>query len=150
MSKNTFAAILIFLCLIQMTTSCTKKNEYATIADRMEGKWKLTKYATDNNLNGRIDNYEIHNDTSIHDYQYVFNKDGSGLNTSVFDGVKSPDLKFYWSMISYDSMRIAYVANDTLVYHISDISSKQLTLTTTSTIESSNTIEITWLYFVKI
>jgi hypothetical protein len=150
MSKNSLAAILIFACLIRMATSCSKSSEYTTIADRLEGKWKLTKYATDNNLNGRIDNYEIHDDTSIHDYQYVFNKDGSGLNTSVFNGVKSPDLKFYWSMISYDSMRIAYVANDTLVYHVSDITSKQMTLTSTSKLENTNTKEITWLFFVKI
>ncbi len=150
MNKIYLFLILSFLGLIGFASSCRKSGEFTTISDRVEGKWKLARFASDDNLNGTIDNYEIHTDTSTRDYELLFNKDGSGINTNTINGVKSPDLKFTWYMVSYDSLRIAYQANDTLLYHVSDISSKQMTLTYTSKKENSGIKEIRWFYFVKI
>lgn len=132
-----------------MVSSCKKKSSPQTIADVMPGKWRLTKYGSDDNLNGRIDNFETRTVANGTLFEMDYKGDGTGVQTNITNGVKSPDLKFNWEFLTYDSLRISYDANDTVTYYVNSSSSGAIGLTTATRIQNSNEIGIQWLFFTK-
>ena len=110
--------------------SCAKKQGADTPFTRLQGKWVLTKTATDDNGSGEIDGYEIHSISASQNTVKTFNSNGSGVENNIYDGITSPQLNFNYYIVGRDSVRIAYTANDTLTYYIATLSSVNLTLIT--------------------
>jgi hypothetical protein len=110
--------------------SCAKKEGADTPSTRLQGRWTLTKTATDDNGSGEIDGYEIHAVSASQKTQKTFNKDASGVETNIFDGITSPQLNFTWKVLGSDSVRVSFSANDTITYYIATLSSANLTLIT--------------------
>jgi hypothetical protein len=130
------------ICLFMM--SCAKKQSPSTPFTRIIGKWKKTKYATDDNNNGIIDPGEISSVAPGVDNELYFKNDETGMETSVINKEPSTPLVFNWYILADDSLRIAYKANDTITYNIVSISSIDLTLTT-------NTKQgLAWYYYRKL
>ena len=140
--KNTVIISFLFL-LVAALGSCTKKQSPNTPFNRLQGKWKLAKTATDDNVNGQIDGAEIFPVDKLLDNEKQFNKDGTGVETNVYNGSTSLPLHFTWRIISNDSVWIAYSANDTLTYYLADISSSSLTLIT------NTSFGLAWYYYTK-
>ncbi len=123
-----FSALFIFLII--GLVSCAKKEAAQTPFNRIQGKWKLVKTATDDNGNKLIDDYEIHPVPSVQDNEITFNKDLSGIETNVYNGVTSTPLYFTWAIISQDSVWCAYTGHDTLTYYLISVTSGTLALQT--------------------
>lgn len=140
--KISIPILLSFLALV-LITSCAKKESPDTPANRILGKWKLVKTATDDNGNGQIDDVEIHPVPAIVDNEKVFNKDGTGVETNVYNGVTTLPLNFSWKIVGKDSVWVGYVANDTITYYLSTVSSANLTLTT------NTQFGLAWYYYDK-
>jgi hypothetical protein len=139
--KTKGVILLIFFAIC--VASCAKKEAPQTPYDRIQGSWKLAKTGTDDDGNGNVDYYEQHSLPVGQDYQKIFNKDGTGLETNVFNNVVSPPLKFRWKIVNADSVYIAYAANDTLTFYVAAVSSADLTLTT----RGKQSLE--WYYYTK-
>jgi hypothetical protein len=115
----------------------------------MPGKWQLTKFGSDDNLNGRIDHYEMHAVAKGSLYEMEYSGDGTGKQTNSNNGVKLMELQFRWEFVAHDSLKISYAANDTIIYNVQTSTAGSLGLTTTSKIENSNKVGIEYLFFSK-
>ena len=131
--KRYFAILpaLFLLALFFGMTSCTKKEKPDTLYTRLEGQWKKTQYATDDNNNGVIDPQEIHQQASSQVDVIVFSSDTLGYEkTIVNNNVASESvLNFQW-YINGDSVVVAYAAHLNVTYFIQDVNSLNLTLIT--------------------
>ena len=127
--------ILLIISSVIGVASCTKKQAAETPFTRIMGKWKLVKTATDDNGNGKIDGEEIHPVPSVQDNEITFNKDFTGVETNVYNGVVSPPLNFFWSVTNEDSsIQCAFTGHDTITYYLVTVSSGSLTLETNTTL----------------
>ena len=110
--------------------SCSKKHAPETPYTRLQGKWKKVQYATDDNNNGTIEASEIHPQPATIDDEITFTNEGTGVETTVSNGIASTPLTFDWKIVGGDSVWVAYKANDTLTYYITAVTSNNLQLTT--------------------
>lgn len=121
-----------------VVSSCKKKETLQTPFTRILGTWEKAKYATDDNGNGVIDNSEIHDvQTGIVD-ELTFKSDSTGNELT-----NSVTLPYDWNIIEGSSVILSYRANDTVVYYMYEVSSVDLTLTTTTN------QGLIWYYYVK-
>ncbi len=107
--------------------SCTKKDKLQTQLTRLETKWKLASFATDDNGNGAIDNLEIHPVATGTDDEITFNSDGTGSQT-VNESGTNVSYPFMW-VLSNDTLTRYGQGRDTIVYYLANISSVSLELT---------------------
>ncbi len=127
---------LFFVSLFVGVASCTKKQPPETLFSRLQGQWKKTQYATDDNNNGRIDAQEIHPQSSVIIDELVFNGDSTGYEKTVINNNQSSEsvLNFKWYPFDADSVALVYTAHFSITYYVADISSVNLNLyTNTST-----------------
>ena len=139
MNRNIVIFFTLFIAFLVLGVSSCKKPALETPFTRIIGKWKKVKYATDDNHNGVIDQKEIFLVESGVKNELLFKKDSTGVETTN----SSPALSFKWRIVSGASVLIAYSANDTITYNITDISSVDLTLTTTTK------LGLAWYYYIK-
>ncbi len=141
---NVFVILMVLL-----VASCSKKKGAGSMYDIIPGKWHLTQYGSDDNLNGRIDYFEKHAVAAGSLYEMVYDANGTGVHTNTNNGVTSMALNYRWELINGDSLRISYDANDTITYYIATSTAGSLGMTRTSKIENSNKVGIEWLFFSK-
>jgi hypothetical protein len=112
--------------LVVGVSSC-KKEDPPTTATRIAGKWLKVRYATDDNANGVLDEWEIRDVeggvSNIMDFR------GDSTGTEYTTG--SPDLTFFWAINAEQSMIFAYKNSDTLLFKITRLNSSELFITTT-------------------
>jgi hypothetical protein len=133
-TNSTIFFFLLILSSVIVLTSCTKKQAAETPFTRMLGKWKLAKTATDDNGNNIIEGSEIHAVAAGQDNEVTFNKDLTGTETNIYNGVASPPLNFTWKITNEDSsIQCAYTGHDTITYYLVSVSSANLVLQTFAT-----------------
>ena len=137
-SNKTIFFILFFAIVLPWISAC-RKEKIDTPFTRMVGKWKKAKYATDDNNNGQIDTKEIYLVESGVNNELFFKGDSSGTETTN----SSPALTFKWRIVAGSSVLLQYSANDTVEYNITNVSSVDLTLTTTTK------LGLVWYYYIK-
>jgi hypothetical protein len=116
---------LFFLFLTGGLFSCKDKSGADTPFERVQGKWKKIKYATDDNGNQQIDPFEIRELEGGVNNELVFNKDSTGYETSNF----APLLNFTWNIVG-DSIYRHGTGHLSITYHMEAVNSYNLTLTT--------------------
>lgn len=126
MRKVHVAVILICLFLSVGVVSCKKNDKQPTIASRIYGKWKKVQFSTDDNANGVLDDWEIHDAPANITNTLEFKKDSTGVELTT----NSPDLPFTWSVTAELTMTFSYNSSDTIVYKITRINSSSLHLST--------------------
>ncbi len=136
-------SVVLVIVLSPGLGSCTKQKSAATPYERVQGKWKLIKFGSDDNLNGTIEDAEKHFVSSEQDNEVVFNADGTGVNSYAFNNVSSPDVSFNWKIITDGALWVAYSANDTIAYHLEEVSASDMTLTT------QGAVSLEWYYYIK-
>jgi hypothetical protein len=128
--NRTIVFLSTFTAFVILVTSCAKRQSPETPFTKIQGKWKLIQQATDDNANGQIDGSEIESVPALMDNEKQFNKDGTGVETNVYNGVTTPPLNFTWKIVGQDSVWIAYAVHDTTTFYVSTVSASNLTLTT--------------------
>ena len=139
MKRNIVIFFTLFIATIVLVVSSCKRQAPDTPFSRIIGKWKKTKYATDDNRNGVIDQQEIFLVESGVKNELLFKQDSTGMETTN----SAPALTFKWRIVSGASVLIQYSANDTVEYSITNISSVDLTLTT------NTKLGLAWYYYIK-
>ncbi len=115
--------------------SCAKKKAPETPFTRIQGKWKLVRYANDDNGNGQIENMEIHAQQSGITYKLEFKGDATGTETTFISVNQSESpLPFVWRIINPDSVRLDLTGHLTITYKIAEVSDAFLTLKTNSSL----------------
>lgn len=115
------------LLLLAGFASCRKEESLPTPSERLQGKWKKVRYATDDNNNGKIEDLEIHNSPEAEAYFINFNADATGIVNTNFNNVET-ELGFVWYIKDGDSVHLDYNANYSISYYLSSISSYDLKL----------------------
>ena len=131
--KRTIAlSVVLTIAFCCSVLSCKRKEVVETRLTRVMNKWKLVKTATDNNLNGIIDESEIQPVQEGYNDILLFNKDYSGSETVTTNGVTTA-YPFVWTMdAGLDTIKRDGVGHDTISYYLYDISSISMELTTTT------------------
>lgn len=106
--------------------SCTKQEKQPTTTSRIIGNWKKVQYATDDNGNGVLDEWEVRNVSAGLVNKLEFKKDSTGIEYTT----NSPDLPFTWVVSSELTMVFTYNNSEPIVYKITRINSSVLNLTT--------------------
>lgn len=117
-------ALLATVCIAQ---AC-KKDVLETQYTRIEGKWKLTRQALDDNADGAIQTNEIHAVDSSIDDEIQFNKDKTGVETVTAGGFATP-YSFTYSIGAGNIIQRIGVGYDTINYYLFSVSSSDLELT---------------------
>ena len=120
---------IFLLCCIALSMgwlSCKKKEEPATQYTRMLGKWKKVRYATDDNANGALDEWEMRELPDGLSNTLEFKKDSTGTESATF----SPDLKFRWFIGGDVGLLTVYNTGDSVGYKVVLLTSANLHLTT--------------------
>ncbi|MES2703867.1 MAG: lipocalin family protein [Bacteroidota bacterium] len=125
MQKINVIPVLLVLTLAVIGGSCSRKEGVDTPFTRIVGKWKKVNYATDDNGNGAIDPYEIHEVENGVNNTIAFNADSTGYETNDF----TPQLNFTWRVVE-DSIYRTGSGHLSIVYHLAAVNSNNLTLTT--------------------
>lgn len=132
------------VALLLALGACRRNDSVKTPYDRIQGKWKLYKYANDDNNNGKIDEREIFLQQSQITNTIFFAADGSGEEiTHVNDKSSDIVLPYNWKIVGTDSVWMAYRANDTLQYYIQNVSSVELILT------RNTKLGLSWFDYLK-
>lgn len=122
------AAILSFIAVSFF--SCAKKEVVNTPYTRLFGKWKKVRFATDDNANGVIDDWEfVATDKNITN-TLLFKSDSTGTEATT----NAPDLSFRWFIGGDVSLYLIYATGDTFTYNVVENSAAHLYLTTKSKI----------------
>ena len=129
---------LLFLTIVCCLSSCAKKEAAETPFTKIQGKWKKTRYANDDNNNGKIEAWEIHPVEGNINNELLFKNTSTGVESNP----GTPDLAFSWA-ISKDSVILQYAAHFRITYYIRDISSQDLTLT------ANTALGVAWYYYIK-
>ena len=139
-----YFTLLVISALVGFS-ACTKKKAADTPFTRIQGKWKLSSLAIDNNGNGKVDPGEQSPVAKVQDNEITFNNDLTGVETNVYNGVTSPPLNFTWRITNEDSaIQCAFIGHDTVTYYLVSVSSDNLTLQEHTTQTSP---EVSWYYF---
>ncbi len=127
---NRRSVIFLLLSTSLCIGACEKKQDADTPYTRIQGNWKLAKTATDDNGDRQIGIGETHTVSPLQDYEITFNKDYTGVENDVYNGVAAPPLKFDWAIVGKDSVWCGFEGHDTLTYYLVGVSSGTLTLQT--------------------
>lgn len=122
MQKRTSIFILLAASMLAFA-SCSKKAEPENLGTRITGKWKKTKFATDDNLNGRIDPFEIASVDANTVNEKTYNKDFTGTETNT----NTPTINFTWSTVG-DSVVERRPGNSVVTYQVEAVNSSILDL----------------------
>jgi hypothetical protein len=127
MTQN-FKIYLLLSCLFLSTgiVSCHKTETLSTPSSKLVGKWKQVRYATDDNANGQIDDWEIKAVDKSATNSIEFKKDSTGIESGTF----SPDLPFSWMITGELSLMTIYNTGDTFLYKVTLVNAAHLYLTT--------------------
>lgn len=125
-------------------SSCAKNEKLKTPTDRLVGKWMKTKFATDDNIDGIIEDQEISAQPTAIDNELFFKSDKTGNETTIVNKEAKTPLNFTWELTNKDSLVVNYTANSTVVYNLVSVSSHDLTLTT------QTDKGLAWYYYVKL
>ena len=117
---------LVVSCMLVGAASSCKKEDPPTTAMRITGKWLKVRYATDDNANGVLDDWEIRNVEDGISNTMEFRADSTGTEYTT----GSPDLPFYWAITAEQSMTFAYKNSDTLLCKITRLNSSEFYITT--------------------
>ncbi len=128
MKWNSRRSHIAFPALVVLVAcSCGKGTVDGSKSSRMLGKWLEVQFATDDNANGVMDSWEVHNvGKNVVDVM-VFNKDSSGYE-SVHAEDSTMTYPFTWVYLSGDSISRSGIGHDTVTYQITKITSVNLTL----------------------
>ncbi len=124
--KTFFPLIVCCIVLSAAWLSCSKDKGPTTASGKLIGKWNKVQYATDDNANSIIDQWELHDLEPGRISTLEFRKDSTGLET----GSSSPELPFRWFLTGELTLLTIYNTGDTVLYKIGAISNSQLQLTT--------------------
>ena len=139
--KTSFTISTLFVLLVCVVCSCTKKQEAETPFTRVIGNWKKVQYATDDNGNGVIDQQEIRNvQLGVVDVM-VFKPDTTGYEALSVDGSKDTS-KFKW-FVGGDSLYVSYTAHFSVAYFISHVSTGDLEIIT------GDSLTLAWYHYNK-
>jgi hypothetical protein len=111
-SRILFASVL---CLpLILLFSCKKEPTFLTASGRLVGKWKMIKFATDDNSNGLIEEWEFADvkPTLLSTLEFKADSTGVEANTNI------PDLRFKWLLTSEQTLRFIYSFGDTVTYSV--------------------------------
>lgn len=126
-------SVIFLVCCIFLASgwvSCTKEKEPETPFTRMVGKWKKVRYATDDNGNGVLDDYEMRPVTQDIVNILEFKKDSTGVEYATH----SLDLPFSWYIGNEVSLMTIYKTGDSIAYKVVYVSGANLHLTTKSNV----------------
>ncbi len=126
MTRKILIPVLFSSILVGGASSC-KKEDPPTLSMRITGKWLKVRYATDDNANGVLDEWEIRDVAGGTSNTLDFRADSTGTEYTT----GSPDLSFFWAINAEQSMIFAYKNSDTLLFKITRINSSELFITTT-------------------
>ena len=120
--------LLLTGCVMMLAplSSCRRDNTPESTSVMLLGKWTKTQYATDDNANGVLDSWEIHDVSGDITNTLEFRKDATGVELTT----AAPDLNFNWRIGGDISLIMEYGNADTISYHVDDISGSRLTLST--------------------
>jgi hypothetical protein len=130
MNRRSLFLLTAMLSISIGFNSCAKKESANTPSDRLIGKWKKVKFATDDNNNGQIDSWEISAVQPNIVNTVEFKKDNTGVEKTS----GAFDLDFTWEIVGELSLQVIYSANDTIRYNLIDVNSSALNLTTRTSI----------------
>ena len=127
MTRNiTVIALAACLALSAGIISCHKNEKQPLLASRIPGKWVKVRYATDDNANSVLDEWEVHNVDAATTNTLQFKSDSTGVESAT----GSPDLSFTWFITAEQSLSFAYNNSETTIFKITHINSGKLELTT--------------------
>jgi hypothetical protein len=120
------AAILLIptALILALVSSCSKTEEPENLGTRITGKWKKIKYATDDNLNGKIDSWEINAVEGNVNNEITFNKDNTGTEVDTY----VPAINFRWNIAGGDTLVLTRAGNNTVTYQVESVNSSILDL----------------------
>lgn len=123
-----FNVLLLISCLFVSAgvVSCNKDEKQPTVSSRMVGKWKKVRFATDDNANNVLDDWEIRNADPDIVNKLEFKSDNTGIEYTT----SSPDLPFTWSLNAELTMTFTYRNSDPIMYKITRINTGKLEMTT--------------------
>jgi hypothetical protein len=123
--KRTNCIVFFLLCFgISVGFVSCQKSTVTNPSVRIIGKWKKANYATDDNVNGVIDSWEMRKASTAVVNVLEFKKDNSGIETST----GSPYLGFSWSL-SGGLLKITYNTGDAFSYNVMLLNSAKLNIT---------------------
>lgn len=117
--------------------SCAKTQKADTLEGRIPGKWKKMKYATDDNISGTIDSWEIHPVEAGVDNVFTVNSDHTGVELT-----NNFTLNFTWTLAG-DVLTCFKTGHDTTAYRVTGVSTEYLILTT------DTKLGLAWYYYGK-
>lgn len=124
--KIVFILCSLLLAASAIMMSCNKKETIGSPSSRLIGKWKKVRYATDDNANGQIDDWEIQAvDAGITNIM-EFKKDSTGIESATF----AVDQAFTWLITGEKSLVTVYNSGDSILYKLVLISQSNLHITT--------------------
>jgi hypothetical protein len=124
--------VLLFVALF-IFFSCKKQNIDSSPAARLIGKWEKVGFATDDNSNGIIDQWEKNATSTEIINAFEFKKDSTGVEFTT----QSPDLGFVWYFGINSSLYTIYNTGDTFVYKVLLLTGTDLHISTISNIGMS-------------
>ncbi len=126
MIQTRFLSCILFLCIFTAISSCSKTETQPSMASKLYGKWKKVQYATDDNANGQLDEWELHNTDEAITNVLEFRKDSTGTEYTT----GSPDLPFSWIITSELTMAFSYHGSEAIQFRITRVNSGVLHITT--------------------
>jgi hypothetical protein len=125
-----FCVILLFCVVCCSFISCNKGNLDSSPQARIVGKWEKVGFATDDNSNGVIDQWEKNTATTTITNVLEFKNDSTGIEFTT----QAPDLGFRWYFSGDVSLYTIYNTGDTFTYKVLLLSGSDLHITTVSKI----------------
>ncbi len=120
--------VVLVSALFFSLSSCKKNNDDNSVNARIIGKWEKTGFATDDNSNGVIDQWEKNEASTVITNILEFRKDSTGTEYTT----QVPDLGFTWYFSGDISLNTVYNTGDTFKYKVLLLSGRDLQITTNS------------------
>lgn len=111
--------------MLMAASSCRKSDNSSTSGSKLVGKWTKVRYATDDNANGKIDDWEQRDVVGGNTNVLEFKNDNTGGEYAS----NTQDLPFTWQINGEQSLMLIYSTGDTIVHKIALVNSKNLNLT---------------------
>ncbi len=128
MRINVVCSVVLVCALLSLLSSCKKNTDNNSPNARIIGKWEKTGFATDDNSNGIIDQWEKNPASTIITNILEFKKDSTGSEYTT----QSPDLGFVWYFSGDISLNTVYNTGDTFKYKVLLLSGSELQISTNS------------------
>ncbi len=124
--KSHFILLTACMLTVAMLSACRKDDGPGTPFSKITGKWKKAQYATDDNANGILDDWEIHDVDNTITNTLEFKKDSTGIESTT----SAPELYFNWRVGGDVSLIMEYGASDTVNYQVKEVNASRLNLVT--------------------